>query len=61
MRKIQRAVVVAAVVAGLSALGVGVSFAGDHDKDAPDVTAVAVSTANAVATWDGQHEDKHDK
>ncbi|WP_210586293.1 hypothetical protein [Streptomyces sp. GESEQ-35] len=61
MRRIQRAVVVAAALAGLSALGAGVSFADDHKEDAPDVTAVAISTANAVATWDAPHGDKHSK
>ncbi|MEV1083274.1 hypothetical protein AB0I98_34510 [Streptomyces sp. NPDC050211] len=63
MRKIQRVAVVAVAVAGLSALGAGVSFAGGHDKekDATDITAVAVSQSNAVASWDapnGKHGDK---
>ncbi|MFE9449301.1 hypothetical protein [Streptomyces sp. NPDC006739] len=56
MRKFQRAAVVAAVVAGLSALGVGVSFAGGQEDDAPpQLTAVANSQANAVATWGGYY------
>ena len=54
MRKFQRAAVVAAAVAGLSVLGVGVSFAGGDDEYAPpQQTAVANSQANAVATWGG--------
>lgn len=60
MRKFQRAAVVVAAVAGLSTLGIGVSFAGgqDHDDVAPPaVTAVANSTSNAVATWGGFNDD----
>ncbi|MFF7351634.1 MULTISPECIES: hypothetical protein [Streptomyces] len=57
MRKFQRAAVVAAAVAGLSALGVGVSFAGGYDEASqqtpPQINAVANSSANAVATWGG--------
>lgn len=55
MRKFQRAAVVAAAVAGLSVLGVGVSFAGEEDGGyaPPQQTAVANSQANAVATWGG--------
>ncbi|MQY32405.1 hypothetical protein SRB17_03530 [Streptomyces sp. RB17] len=56
MRKFQRAAIVAAAVAGLSTLGVGVSFAGgDHDELPPQLTAVANSSANAVATWGGYY------
>ncbi|MBV7699295.1 hypothetical protein [Streptomyces sp. TRM70350] len=51
MRKFQRAAVVAAAVAGLSTLGVGVSFA--NGGDVPQITAIANSQANAVATWGG--------
>ncbi|MEU6772669.1 hypothetical protein [Streptomyces sp. NPDC046759] len=53
MRKFQRAAVVAAAVAGLSVLGVGVSFAGGEHEEQPSqqLTAVANSSANAVATW----------
>jgi hypothetical protein len=51
MRKFQRVAVVAAAVAGLSAFGAGVSFAaGGEDAPPPQITAVATSTANAVAT-----------
>ncbi|MFI6684789.1 hypothetical protein [Streptomyces sp. NPDC050485] len=50
MRKFQRAAVVVAAVTGLSALGVGVSFA-DGYSASPRVAAVANSQANAVATW----------
>ncbi|WP_208900804.1 hypothetical protein [Streptomyces incarnatus] len=60
MRKFQRAAVVVAAVAGLSTLGIGVSFAGgqDHDDVAPPtITAVANSTSNAVATWGGFNDD----
>ncbi|MEU5540251.1 hypothetical protein [Streptomyces sp. NPDC020362] len=55
MRKFQRAAVVAAAVAGLSVLGVGVSFAGGEDDQAvpQQLNAVANSQANAVATWGG--------
>ncbi|GGU74595.1 hypothetical protein GCM10010260_03060 [Streptomyces filipinensis] len=53
MRKFQRAAVVAAAVAGLSALGIGVSFAGGYDDTPPQINAVANSSANAVATWGG--------
>ncbi|KUM99681.1 hypothetical protein AQI95_37575 [Streptomyces yokosukanensis] len=52
MRKFQRAAVVAAALAGLSTLGVGVSFAGGNDDDTPQqITAVANSSANALATY----------
>jgi hypothetical protein len=51
MRKFQRAAVVAAAVAGLSTLGVGVSFAGGYDAPGyPVISAVANSQANALAT-----------
>jgi hypothetical protein len=54
MRKFQRAAVVAAAVAGLSTLGVGVSFAGGYDAPGyPTISAVANSQANALATWGG--------
>ncbi|GAA3104943.1 hypothetical protein [Streptomyces echinatus] len=53
MRKFQRVAVVAAAVAGLSALGAGVSFAGGEDEAAPRANAVATSSANAVAIGDG--------
>ncbi|WP_155059680.1 hypothetical protein [Streptomyces blattellae] len=61
MRKIQRVAVVAVAIAGLSALGAGVSFAGGHEKekDATDITAVAVSQSNAVASWDAPNGGKH--
>lgn len=54
MRKFQRAAVVAAAVAGLSTLGVGVSFAGGNEGGVP-VTAVANSSANAVAVGGGYY------
>ncbi|EST25057.1 hypothetical protein [Streptomyces roseochromogenus] len=65
MRKFQRAAVVAAAVAGLSVLGVGVSFAGggeDHEQPSQEYTAVANSSANAVATYGGYntHGRGHD-
>jgi hypothetical protein len=53
MRKIQRAALVAAAVAGLSTLGAGVSFAGGNDG--VPVTAVANSSANAVAVGGGYY------
>ncbi|ANP56117.1 hypothetical protein J2Z21_003965 [Streptomyces griseochromogenes] len=52
MRRFQRAAVVAAAVAGLSALGVCVSFADDYCPP-PRITAVANSQANAVAIGGG--------
>ncbi|WEO93458.1 hypothetical protein A6P39_005170 [Streptomyces sp. FXJ1.172] len=52
MRMFQRAAVVAAAVAGLSALGVGVSFADGYDGP-PQVTAVASSRATATAVGGG--------
>lgn len=52
MHRIQRAAVVAATVAGLSTLGVGVSFAGGNDAP-PQITAVANSQASAVAAGGG--------
>ncbi|MER6069988.1 hypothetical protein ACFYZB_20770 [Streptomyces sp. NPDC001852] len=52
MRKIQRVAVVAAAVAGLSALGAGVSFAGGYGAP-PQITAVANSQATAVAVGGG--------
>jgi uncharacterized membrane protein len=56
MRKFQRVAVVAAALAGLSALGAGVSFAHGDDHDGGGfggVNAVANSQANAVADFDG--------
>ncbi|WEO99853.1 hypothetical protein A6P39_040690 [Streptomyces sp. FXJ1.172] len=50
MRKFQRVAVVAAVVAGLSALGAGVSSAAGGEDEPPQITAVANSSASAVAT-----------
>ncbi|MGW1055264.1 hypothetical protein [Streptomyces sp. NPDC002521] len=52
MRKFQRAAVVVAAVAGLSALGAGVSFAGGYGAP-PQATAVANSQATAVAVGGG--------
>ncbi|WP_158712587.1 MULTISPECIES: hypothetical protein [Streptomyces] len=63
MRKFQRTAVVAAAVMGLSALGAGVGFAHGGDDSAPEVTAVANSSANAVAVGGGyyvQPQDKHE-
>ncbi|MEV5277699.1 MULTISPECIES: hypothetical protein [unclassified Streptomyces] len=57
MRKFQRAAVVAAAVAGLSTLGVGVSFA--HDGGFGAITAVASSQANAVANSGNPDGDGH--
>ncbi|WP_405584642.1 hypothetical protein [Streptomyces sp. NBC_01092] len=58
MRRFQRVAVVAAAVAGLSAFGVGAgsAFAHEDDWDGQAVTAVATSTANAVATWGAPHD-----
>ena len=55
MRKFQRVAVVAAAVMGLSAFGAGVGFAHDGDDSAPEVTAVANSSANAVAVGGGYY------
>ncbi|MEV5878328.1 hypothetical protein AB0L75_29715 [Streptomyces sp. NPDC052101] len=52
MRRFQRAAVVAVAFAGLSALGVGVSFAGGYGAP-PQATAVANSQATAVAVGGG--------
>lgn len=49
MRKFQRVAVVVAAVAGLSAFGAGVSSAAGGEDAPPQVTAVANSSANAVA------------
>lgn len=49
MRMFQRAAVVAAAIAGLSTLGAGVGFAGDNGEAPPPISAVANSSANAVA------------
>ncbi|MFF0094374.1 hypothetical protein ACFYSF_31055 [Streptomyces canus] len=49
MRMFQRAAVVAAAIAGLSTLGAGVGFAGDNGEAPPAISAVANSSANAVA------------
>ncbi|GAA3796808.1 hypothetical protein GCM10022403_033420 [Streptomyces coacervatus] len=62
MRKFQRVAVVAAAIAGLSALGGGVSFAHDHDdhgRDDDGVTALANSQSNAVAYDDDSHSGRH--
>ncbi|MFE1194890.1 hypothetical protein [Streptomyces olivaceoviridis] len=61
MRKFQRAAVVAAAVMGLSTLGAGVGFAHGGDDAAPEVTAVANSSANAVAVGGGYYEQPQDK
>ncbi|KQW15536.1 hypothetical protein ASD08_27120 [Streptomyces sp. Root369] len=45
----QRAAVVAAAIAGLSTLGAGVGFAGDNGEAPPPISAVANSSASAVA------------
>ncbi|KOV95182.1 hypothetical protein [Streptomyces sp. NRRL B-3648] len=48
---------------GLSTLGAGVGFAYGGDDAAPGVTAVANSSANAVAVGGGyyvQPQDKHE-
>ncbi|MEU6666368.1 hypothetical protein [Streptomyces sp. NPDC046727] len=58
MRKFQRAVVVAAAVAGLSAFGAGVGFA-DGYEGAPPVTATA--NANAVAVGGGYYAPPEEK
>ncbi|MEU0333237.1 hypothetical protein [Streptomyces sp. NPDC006193] len=55
MRKFQRAAVVAATIVGLSALGAGVGFANGNDDAAPGITAVANSSANAVAVGGGYY------
>ncbi|MBL1080569.1 hypothetical protein JK359_01025 [Streptomyces actinomycinicus] len=55
MRKFQRAAVVAAAVMGLSAFGAGVGFAYGGEDAAPEVTAVANSSANAVAVGGGYY------
>lgn len=49
MRMFQRAAVVAATIAGLSTLGAGVGFAGDNGEAPPPISAVANSSASAVA------------
>jgi hypothetical protein len=49
MRMFQRAAVVAATIAGLSAFGAGVGFAGDNGEAPPPISAVANSSASAVA------------
>ncbi|MFB7494542.1 hypothetical protein ACFC09_07505 [Streptomyces sp. NPDC056161] len=60
MRKFQRAAVVAVAVAGLSVLGAGASFAGGFDGGTPQgVTAVANSSANAVAVGGGFNTQPH--
>ncbi|MFF8725509.1 hypothetical protein ACF073_03320 [Streptomyces sp. NPDC015171] len=48
MRMFQRVAVVAAAVAGISAFGAGIGFAGENDAP-PAVVAEANSSANAVA------------
>ncbi|KMS68970.1 hypothetical protein ACM01_36860 [Streptomyces viridochromogenes] len=62
MRRFQRVAVVAAAVAGLSAFGVGAGTAFAHEGDDFDgqvVSAVATSTANAVATWGAPTDKAH--
>jgi len=51
----QRAAVVAAAIAGLSTLGAGVGFAGDNGEAPPPISAVANSSANAVAFGGGDY------
>ncbi|MGW7722028.1 hypothetical protein ACWGJ6_01540 [Streptomyces canus] len=55
MRMFQRAAVVAAAIAGLSTLGAGVGFAGDNGEAPPPISAVANSSANAVAFGGGDY------
>jgi len=55
MRKFQRAAIVVAAVAGLSAFGAGVSSAHGNDDAPPQITAVANSSANAVAVGGGYY------
>jgi ribosomal protein S12 methylthiotransferase accessory factor YcaO len=55
MRKFQRGAVVAAAIVGLSALGAGISFADGNDGAPVPVTAVANSSANAVAVGGGYY------
>ncbi|MEU8711472.1 hypothetical protein [Streptomyces sp. NPDC048663] len=55
MRKFQRAAVVAAAVAGLSFVGAGASFAAGGGDAGQGVTAVANSSANAVAVGSGYY------
>ncbi|MEU1461487.1 hypothetical protein ABZ467_12490 [Streptomyces sp. NPDC005727] len=54
MRKFQRAAIVMAAMAGLSVLGTGASFAGENDAP-PSISAVANSSANAVAVGGGYY------
>ncbi|MFF3912772.1 hypothetical protein ACFYZB_04675 [Streptomyces sp. NPDC001852] len=60
MRTLQRAALVAAVVAGLSALGAGASFA-DGDDGPYQVSAVASAQATAVVTWEAPHRHEESK
>jgi hypothetical protein len=55
MRKFQRVALVAATVAGLSFLGAGVSSAAGGEDAPPQITAVANSTANALAVGGGYY------
>ncbi|MGX1474823.1 UNVERIFIED_CONTAM: putative membrane protein [Streptomyces canus] len=55
MRMFQRAAVVAVAIAGLSTLGAGVGFAGDNGEAPPPISAVANSSANAVAFGGGDY------
>ncbi|WP_046727333.1 hypothetical protein [Streptomyces humi] len=55
MRKFQRVALVAATVAGLSLLGAGVSSAAGGEDAPPQITAVANSTANALAVGGGYY------
>ncbi|MGW2648117.1 hypothetical protein ACWC2T_25075 [Streptomyces sp. NPDC001393] len=60
MRTFQRAALVAAVVAGLSALGAGASFADGNDGPY-QVSAVASAQATAVVTWQAPHRHEESK
>ncbi|MFJ8490709.1 hypothetical protein ACIRBZ_20500 [Streptomyces sp. NPDC094038] len=55
MRKFQRVALVAATVAGLSFLGAGVSSAAGGEDAPPQITAVANSSANALAVGGGYY------
>ncbi|ELS54341.1 hypothetical protein [Streptomyces viridochromogenes] len=61
MRRFQRVAVVAAAIAGLSAMGAGAGTAFAHEDgwDGQNVTAVATSTANAMGTWGAPYDKGH--
>ncbi|MFG3206017.1 hypothetical protein [Streptomyces sp. NPDC048192] len=61
MRKFQRVALVAAAVAGLSFFGAGVSSAAGGEDAPPQITAVANSSANAVAVGGGYYTVPQDK